>query len=342
MPIPSSSTVRQRPEFAVPFTEFAEMPKEFGFVGMQVLAPIDVPTQKGELYVEPIEQELQKGELKRAPDGTYNRITDEFTERSYATKELGLESRLSDRMLRAYRDLPSAEASTVRRLMRRVMRSIERSIATALTATGSGEDFENFSDDTSSAGYGGDWSVHGTATPMSDIAKMQKLIYDNSGLIPDTLVMSYKKLIDLTLNQEIRGAIKYWGGDDPKPGNLMKKLPVLASALGVQRILIAGAVRATSDKGQDIALSPIWPNAKVGLYVTAPAGSDMDNPCVGRLATWPGDEAGIGMGDEPEIMVESYREDQSRSEIFRSRGEVDIDNAIWYPEAGYVLDADQS
>jgi hypothetical protein len=324
---PSSSVTRVRHEFNQPFSEYAEMPSRFGFVGMQILQPILVNEQAGEYEVESIETELQDGELTRASNGTYNRISDQFTEVAYKTRELGLESRLDDRTLNRFSSLANAEGSAVRRLQMRIQRGIESSLISKVTDTGT----------IPNAGVAVSWKTHATSTPAVDVANALKEIYENSGLIGDTVVMSYTKMLDFLQSASVKTSLVFTGrGAGAAARDLWDNLDQIAAFLGVKRVLIAGAVKNTANNGLPAVLASRWPVGTVGIYVTCPAGSEINQPCLGRTATWGGDGAAIGTGDEPNLVVESYRDEPARSEVFRSRGEVDLTSALVLPEAGYL------
>lgn len=328
MSYPATSVTRQRPEFSMPFRQFAEMPDQFGHVGLKVLSPILVNLQSDVYYMETLKQEYQQGELLRSPGGGYNRVAKQFEEVTYRTRELGLEYRLDDRMLNAFSNMPQAEASAAQWLWRLIARGIEKELTDKLQDTAV---------ITQTSGVTTTWNTHASSVPISDITTAAKAIHASTGLIADTVVFSYKQLLNLVNSNQVVDRIKYWGGQDPNPRALYASLETLAAALNVQRVLVAGLMTDTADKGQAISLASEWDDDKVGVYVTAPSGAGISEACIGRTPTWAGDGAGIGTGEDPQIMIESYREEQTRSEIYRSRAELDTDSALVLPTAGYIL-----
>jgi len=329
---PGSSVANQRPEFSVPFSQFAEMPKKYGFVGLQILAPLPVTRQSGDYYVEELESVLRDDiELELATGAAPKRVDFQFEEVSYRTKELALESLLPDRMVAAFPDLPSAEATTAKNLWKIVMRYIERRLVQTVTNQAV---IANSPVDVT-------WRNHGTADPLADVQRAILNIYEATGLQADTVVMSFHKLIDLIQVDEIVDRLKHSGHVDPSPSNLFRNLNALAQALNVERVLISGAIHNTADKGQPAAVSSFWNPGDIGVYVTASGNSPVSEPCIGRTPTWGGDGASIGTGDEPDIVIESYRDEKRRSEVFRSRAELDFNGGktggLIYPKAGYLL-----
>jgi hypothetical protein len=320
-----------RPEFSGSFNEFRQMPSQFGFVGLKVLSPILAPLKKGDYYVRELVQSLKDADLNRTVGGNYSRKSTSFKQRSYACRELGLEARLPDDLVNAFPTLDSAEAWTVDDLWRTVMRGIEYKLVTKLTDSSV---FTGARTGTVAVS----WKTHASSTPQKDILKAQKAIFLATGLRANTAVMAFTKYMDLIQSEEIRGLIKYWGGQDPNPANYMESVPMVARALNIDRLLIGGEIKNTANPGLTASLSQIWPVGSIGVYVVDETPSGISEPCVGRTPTWPGDGAGIG-GDpsNPTLAIESYREEQTRSEVYRTRAELDVESALDLPDAGYVL-----
>lgn len=327
MPYPSTSVTTQRPEFGVPFQEFLDMPGRFGHVGLKVLSPILVSLQNHKYYVEELKDEYQAGNLLRAANGAYNRMARQFTEVSYSTKELGIEYRLDDRVKAIFYNLPAAEASAQRLLWKATLAEIERVLVAKLT---------DAAVITQTSAVAASWNSAANSKPITDISTAVLAINAATSLEADTVVMSYKKFRNCLNSAEVIDRIKYWG-QDPNMGAMMASIPTLAAALGVRRVLVAGMKYDTADKGQAVSLASRWPDGTIGVYCTAPAGSGISEACIGRTPTWAGDGAGIGEGEEPSLQVESYREEQTRSDVWRVRAELDCDSNVVYPEAGYLL-----
>lgn len=330
MTTPQGNVGTQRPEFSMPFKEFMEMPDRFGFVGLKVLRPIVVNRQSGSYYMDEVEQELKEADPTVGSGGNYNRVEDSFTEVDYKTKEIGLEARLRDRMVQAYPDYPSAEGAAVGRLYRKIHRYLERQITTWLQDT---------SIITQTAAVDDEWNDLDSSNPQLDITNAALAIHASTGLIADTVVMSYKRFMKLIINDKIRDVFKSSGFQDPRGRKMWESIPDMAAILGVPRLLVAGAVRNSAAEGQAASLASFWSDDKIGVYVTAGEGQNIEAPCIGRIPTWPGDGAAIGTGEEPSLVLESYREEQTRSNVYRTRAELDLaaSRNLVMPKAGYIL-----
>lgn len=329
MSIPSTTTITQRPEFDTPFSQFADAPALLGYVGLRVLTPVEVMTQRGSFYVRRTKEKLRQGFLRRNPDGSYNRVNRKFHDHSFETHELGLEARLDLRRLNMYPDYATAEADTVQDLWDDIAREIEVETTTLLQDTGV---FTN-------AAVAASWkSAPTTANPVADINKAINSIRATSGLFgPIVVVVGFEAYLNLLAVDKFVDRIKFWGGTDPHMGTMKQNLRGIALALGVEEVVVSGLVFDSADYGQAQAnpLANFWDPSKVGVYVKAPAGrAAMKQPCVGRTFIWTGDGASIN-GEEPQLAIEDYMEDQTRGHVFRARFELDPD--VMLPTAGYIL-----
>jgi len=147
-----------------------------------------------------------------------------------------------------------------------------------------------------------------------------------SGLEPNVLAMSKKVFETVLLTAEIRDALKYTnpieiGGDEAQRR-------VLAMYFGVDEVLVGNAIKDTAKKGQAFSLSDIWDDEYVGLFKVSGGGNDLREPVVGRTFLW--------TGDSPQMLVtEQYREEQTRSNVYRVRQ--NVDEAFIFQGAGYLL-----
>lgn len=328
-----NGVTRQRPEFGMPFQQFEAMAGEFGFGALKILRPIVAKLQSDVYYIEKREQILQGvGDLYIAPGAAAQRIGYNFEEVAYATKHFGIAAALPDRIRNAYPSLPAAEAAYNKKLWRAIHTFIEKKLVAKLLDTGT---FSN-------TGVAVSWKTHASSTPITDILKAAKTIYVAGGGRANVVGMSYEDWIDLVQSNEVRELIKHWGGQDPNTGALINNTQAIAHACGVDRIVVAGELKNTADKGQTATVAEIWTPGSIFVGVAAPVSSDMDAHCVGRVPTWNGNGDGIGAGEEPTFKVVSFRDEDHMSEVFRTTAEADLDNVIADAKAGYILTGAQA
>jgi hypothetical protein len=103
---------------------------------------------------------------------------------------------------------------------------------------------------------------------------------------------------------------------------------MLAAVFDLPHIIVAGGSQNTANEGQVAAISQLWSD-EYAMVCRVATGADFKEPCIGRTFHWGADGSSIGG------TVESYREEQTRSEIIRCRH--DVDEITLYPQAGHLL-----
>jgi hypothetical protein len=130
-------------------------------------------------------------------------------------------------------------------------------------------------------------------------------------MLPDTLTIAYTTFSDLRLCDQIVDRLKYTNpGIDLNQMNAQQ----LAAVFNVPRVLVGGSVYDSSGKGIAASITDMWDKEYATLTKTG-FGQDVSEPCVGRTFLW--------TEDSPQNpVVESYREENRRSDIFRVRHHV--------------------
>ena len=125
-----------------------------------------------------------------------------------------------------------------------------------------------------------------------------------------TLIFSKANLDRLLNNSVIKDCIKY-------VARLTEAeiLNALADVLGVKNILVGRGIYNTAKEGKTFINGDIW-NASYAMVAVIGDANRLSDPSVGRTFLW--------SSDSPEnATVEQYRDDASRSDIFRVRQHVD-------------------
>lgn len=318
--IPTSAGVTLRPEFGASFQEFMELPEAWSFVGLKAAPAMQVAKQSGTFGKVEIAEMLKNQSMDRGANGAYSRSDTKFTTDTYSTREMGGEERVDHRDAAMFADYGQAEALAAQRLRRRLASVMETEITALLDSTAT------FADAAAAAA----WSTQASADPLEDIVEAQQAVLAASGQFPDTMILTLTKLLDLIQVDAVVERLKYWGGQDPSARNMMKNLDILAAALNLKQIFVAGAYRNSADEGQAVTLAKHWTDANVMICKVAQT-NDIREPCVARTFFWTGDGAPMN----GEVLMESYDEPQTRSTILRVRAE--IGPKIMYPETGYII-----
>ena len=314
MPRPTSSTTIQRPDLGALAYEYLLSASQRGFIGTAVMPVFEVPEKAADYPVIPIESMLKAQDTKRAARGKYNRGNWEFETGTYDCTEYGWEEPIDDSELRLYDRFFDVEMAATEIATDIILRDHERRVATKLESGGADSSVTN------------EWDDAANATPHSDIETARLAMRAASGLTPNAIAMSYKVFRNALTTAEIQDAFKYT--NPIEIGGEEAQRRVLAQYFGVDQILVGGAIQDTAAKGQSASLGDIWDDEYVHLLRTSDGGPRLREPAYGRTFLW--------FEDAPQIVVvESYREEESRSTIIRTRQHVD--EAVIFAGAKYTL-----
>jgi len=318
MPYTARKNAIVRGDLGVAVDEFKKQAGSFGFIAEEILPPLVVPLQSSEFPVVPIEALLSVQDTKRAMRGYYNRSDYEFEMGFYSTRENGWEEALDDREVKLYANLLDAEIIASNRAMGIIQRSQEIRVAAKLFNT------SNFT----AHGLTTEWSTHATATPLDDIKAGKDAIRAACGMVPNTLILPYAALGNLRRCAQIIDLLKY-----TYPGKDINSMTAadLAAVLDIAKILVGDEQKNTAKKGKTAVLGEIWDDEYAMLTITATT-SSFDEPCIGRIFRWD-EESG---GGESGTIVEQYRAEGNRSDIYRVRHDTDERLLKSYDDAGNV------
>lgn len=316
MPRPTSGTTLQRPDLGQVAYEYMLEASQRGFVGLRAMPIFEVDEQSADYPVIPLEALLKLPETRRAARGAYNRGDYEFETGTYACEEHGWEEPVDDSEARLYRRYFNAEEVAVMRAMDVILRSQEKRIADMLLNE------SNFSvDDVSN-----EWDDTSNATPRDDVKDGASTMHSNTGVWPNVLIISKTIFDNLMTCDQVNDNIKYTTPILYQPMDVQRRL--LAQFFDLDDVLIGDAVYDSADKGQSFSASAIWGTEHGMLARIATRPNDLREPCLGRTFLWTTDSPA-------NVVVEQYREEQVRSNIYRARHYVD--ECFVFTGAGHLL-----
>lgn len=317
MPRPDSATTIQRPDLGAIAYEYLLEASQRGFIGLELLPLFDTPLQTSTYPVIKIESLLKLQETKRSPRADYNRSDYEFKDGYYACHEHGWEELVDDSEAAMYRRFFDAEVVAVQRCIDVILRNQEARIAAKV---------QNTAVITNTAAASTPWSTVATCTPRTDVTNAKKAMRAASGLTPNVMTISKAVFDTLLLCKEIMDALKYT--NPIEIGGEEAQRRILAQYFGVDKVLVGNAIKDSAKKGQAASLVDIWDDEYCGLYKVSGGGQDLKDPCLGRTFLW--------TEDSPEnLVVEQYREEKKRSEVYRARH--NVDEAFVFTKAGYLI-----
>lgn len=312
--MPTVSTT-YRPDLGQVAHEYLLEASQQGFIGLDIFPLFDVDRESGYYFKIPIESLLALPPTKRAPRANYGRSDWTYEAATYKCEEHGWEEAIDDVERQQNPGIMAEQIATVRALDI-ILRAQEKRIADAVFNTGN---------ITATAAVTTEWD-NASCTPLKDIYTAKAAMRAASGLEPNVVVISRKVFDAVMRSTEITGAFKYTnpieiGGDEARRR-------ILSQYFGVDRVLVGNAIKNTAKKGQNVSIGDIWDDEYCGLFRVSAGGRDLKEPCLGRTFLW--------TADSPQnAIVETYREEQTRSDIVRVRH--NVDEEFVFVGAGYLL-----
>jgi hypothetical protein len=301
---PKNDSAIYRPDLGQAVLEYVEGPT-MGFIGLEVM-PLWRTVKSSSTYpVLPKEALIPANkDISRAPRGTYSRDDWEYERGTFQTSEKGHEEPLDDaeREMFDQESQGLAEMISTKRAWDKIQRAQEIRIANKIF-NGSNFTPHPVTDE---------WDDGASATPIDDVNEGVKAFRLQNGMLPDALLIAFSTFLDLRNCDQVVDRLKY-----TFPGIDINSMTSnqLAQVFNVPRVLIGGAVKNASGKGLDASMADVWDNEYASL-VKISSSMDLASPGVGRTFLW--------TADSPQNpIVESYREEKRRSDIFRVRHHVD-------------------
>ena len=300
---PKGSTLVYRPDLGQYVMEFMEA-ETMNFIGLQIMPIFPAAEASASFPVIPVEAMMSIEDTRRAPRTSYGQDDWEYERGKFSTVDRGWKQLLDDterKLIEGEFYTGFADQIAVERASKIILRAQEKRIADKVF------DAATFTANAVSNEWDGS-----SATPFDDIKDAVSAFRLQCGMLTDTLVMSYAVFQNLKRCSQIIDQVKY-----TFPMMTMQNVSPqqLAQALGVPRILVGGSVYNSAGKGLDVTVADIWDDEYVALLKTS-ASMDITEPCFGRTFLWKEDSPS-------NAVVESYRDEDARSDAFRVRHNVD-------------------
>jgi hypothetical protein len=308
----TASTATIRPDLADGLTEYSKnLMGQFMATKVLPLRPVD---KKSGTYGKILIAQLTgaAGDPARSPGAAYRRLTHEITTDNYTCAEYGYEETVDDGEGRVVGEFFPAAMEAVQLCRFKLMRAQEiRAAAAVFNAT-------------TFASYTGavttEWNTAASATPYADIQDAKLTLLRNVGGAIDGrigLAVSYKVFKNILKTTEIKALIS--GGNGAEKARLLDISQAdLATILGIDDVFTSAAQSAGAD---------IWDDEYAMLFIHS-TGALSSSVQMGRTFQWSAD-------CPSEALVESYREESIRSNVYRVRQF--LTEKITIPAAGYLL-----
>lgn len=280
-----------------------------GFVGLQLFPLFLTGEQSASYYVMNEENLLNvPRNIQRGPGGAYSRSMMKVSDDSYNCREFGHEEPVDDRERKKYANAFDADQAAVSRIANIIRYNHETRVRDKVI---------NAPVPTSSPST--KWNADGS-DPIHDVDTAKASIRKNCGLEANTMVVNVDVFTTLKEHEAITGKIQY-------SERAIVTAQILAAIFGVNRFLVAGAVESSATEGQALNPSYIWGDSVILAHVET--SQDLLAPNFGRTFAWIGETGPDG------ILLETYRQDEIRSDVHRGRQ--DVDEKIIGAKCGYHL-----
>lgn len=293
------------------------------FIASKVAPIVNSGIKAGNIPVVTREDMLRNEGIARAPGGRYARDDYSAEDLAFSCVEYGIEVRVGDDQRAIYKNDFDADMVAVQKAASTALTAYETRMSTLLfnASTWTGTPLYL---DTSVT-----WETVATATPISDVQHAVNYIAQNSGVEADTLIINRKNLGYLLANQkEILPSIQY-----VKVATWEERLMNLAACLGLRKVYVNGlGYHGSTSTGEGITLSsltPCWSDSYAMVCKTADSGS-LTEPCVARSILF--------AEDSQDVTFEVYREEQTRSDVYRVRHT--MDELVMDKYMGFLLKVD--
>lgn len=317
MPSPRS-TATSRPDLGGVFEEIGPEALREGYVGLRVFPELVVASQSGVFKRVTAASRYASVDTTRANGGGYNRSLWQFEEDFYYTRENGIEEPIDEREERIYGDYFEAEVFAVERGRYALMSHWEKVIHDTLVAAVPSD---------ARRVAAAPWSDSIAARPINDVQAMKRRLREK-GILANQLVINHDDFLNIRNSEQVIDRIAGQGAGAPStPEDINAQ--ALARLFSIDEVVVASALANTANIARKAVFEDIWTQGTVIMHQVA-RGRDLRVPCSGRLIHWRGD------GSDIDGMIETYREEDTRSDIVRIRNEAEA--KIMHAEAIQSLD----
>jgi hypothetical protein len=285
------------PVLSAVFRKYADSPS--GLVGLQ-LAPVFRTAEQAAKYpVFPRSNATNIPELKgRAPGTPFPRSVPQLSGDTYACVNYGHETPVPDETRKKYAKQIDADNAAIRRNAMTILVNHERRVHKQITTNA----------DILHASPTVKWDAFANAAsdPVGDVKAAMAVVRLESGLEPNLITLPRLVIDKLALHPKVRAFFPTYNGTITAE--------MLRGLFEIERVAIAGAVQNIAADGQAESLGYLWGDTVVISH--SEDTPDLEAPNALRTFVWaePGESGGGDVGS----YIESYRDDNVKSDIHRS------------------------
>lgn len=299
----SGSYANPRLDLGVAFMEHTADIEEF--IGRQII-PVFRSTKKAASF-SAITREtlLQDKNAERAAGSGYNRIHSGAKDKSFDCPEYGLEHVVDDSERALYQTDFDADDVAAKVLSRSFWLQYEKRVATLIFNTTTWTGSALYTDNSSAP-----WDT-AASDVIAHVAAAKEKVRVLTGMVPNALILTQAQLENLLRNDKV---IARFPGASIITEEMVRNS--LGSIFGLRKLIVGRAVRNSAIEGQTFSGTDVWTDDYAMVALVADEGAPLSTPCVGRSILW--------VPDSPsDVVMEQYREEQVRGDVFRVRHSMD-------------------
>lgn len=322
-------TRTSRPLTDIGLTLATLIPLLEAFIAQRLLPAFEVLVSEGLLPFNVYDRRVYTAD--RAEDGTLRRVMTEVGNDKYSCKEGGLEAPLFDGEIRVYGTRERAEMHKAKQLLLSLLTAREATVAALLFNTTT---FADAAHKIAVAG-GKEWDAAADAgLPVTDLNNALGILEDRGFVRAKvSLILPTKTQRVLSVNKQFLDKTKatpVFAALGAAAVPLVLPPAMIAAALGVKEVIIAGGIKDTANRGKASSFSPVWnpdqcmvaylgegTEDDAGLGHTFVSSEGMDRSALSSASDLPSDPALI-------VNVDAYREEKMTADIIRVRDNLDL------------------
>ena len=294
-----------RMDLGVAFHEYS--PTRMRFIADQVMPKFPVGKKAATLSV--IQRKnLTLPDTTRADGATFNRVSLYATDKSYSCVNDALEGVLPDGQRETYPDDFNAELETINALKIKMMLKRESRIKDKIFDTTTWTGAALYTDNSGSPRDSVDTNI------ISQIGAAKEKVRLNTGVIADSLIIGEAAMQNMLKNT---GIIARFPNAERVTEAMIRGS--LAAIFGLEQLLVGSSAYNSADEGQDPTFSDLWGDDYAMVAVLGREGMPLSEPQLARTIFW---QRYIGDIDV-DALVEQYREQQTKSDIFQVERSID-------------------
>jgi hypothetical protein len=316
MSITYATYATPRADLGAAFLEY--VPEGATMIADQVLPVTTVGLEAG-TYTKITRESILTMEDAKHSEGAYNRIGFTGEDATYACEERALEFALSDKKLARFSRDFDAEMVAVMHLRHKLAMTREKAVKDLVFNTSTWTGAPLYTDVSSAP-----WDAAGSDA-IGHVAAAASAVRTNCGIAPDTLIVGYATMQNLLKNTAIRASF---------PGVQILSADLIranaAAIFGLNQIVVGNMVYNSADEGYTASLTDLWGDDYAMICKVCSPGS-IESPGIGRTFQWVEDADSM-------VVFETYREEQTRSNVYRVRQ--NVDEVIQDAYFGHLLKVD--